>query len=220
MKIKAIIFDVDDTLISTSEFAFINMNKAAEILRLDKISKDKFLKHWGHTTEKMVRSHWPELDFKDFREAYEKLKFEGHYPILEGTWETLEFLKNKPIVLGILTSRTSDSLPKRFKQINLSLDYFKFIQYADDTDFHKPDPKVFEPILKRFSDIGIKRNDILYIGDHIYDARAALGNNLKFLGVLSGTTEKIRFMEEGVKEENIISSVKDFKEWFNKNIKL
>jgi phosphoglycolate phosphatase len=217
MKLKAIIFDVDDTLINTSEFAFMNMNKAAKLLNLKPLSKEQFLKHWGHTTEKMVSSHWPDINIEEFNEAYEKVKYAGHYPAIDGAMEVLDFLKDKHYLLGILTSRTSDSLPKRFKQINISLDCFKFIQYADETDIHKPNPEVFRPILEKFRKIGIKNEEILYIGDHLYDAKAALPNNLNFLGVLSGTTKKEDFISLGINPDNIINSIRDLPDWLKSN---
>jgi len=216
MKIKAIIFDVDDTIINTSESAFINMNKAAEILKLKKISKEQFLEQWGHTTEKVVSSHWPGLDIKKFNQVYDQIAYNNIYPLFEGARETLEYLKGR-FILGVLTSRTSITLPKRFKQVNLSLDYFKFIQYSDETDIHKPNPNVFEPILKKFSKLKIKNEEILYIGDHLYDAKAALPNSLNFIGVLSGTTKKEDFINLGVNPKNIISSVKDLPKWLKSN---
>ncbi len=218
MKIKAIIFDVDDTLISTSGFAFINLNKAAERLGVKRLTREKFLEHWGYTTEKMVPSFWPGLSLKEFEEVYNKVGYGEPYPLIEGARETLDLMKKNDIVLGILTSRTSKTLPIRLKQVNLSLDYFKFVQYSDESDYHKPDPRVFEQILKKFNDIGIKNGEILYVGDHLYDAKASLSNNLNFLGVLTGTTEKKVFLKEGVDEKNLINSINDFKKWFLQNI--
>jgi len=212
MTIKAIILDVDDTLISTSNEAFNNLNRTAEVLGIRKITKEEFLKYWGHTTEKMVSEHWPNLVMKKFRKAYNSVAYNNIYPLFEGARETLEYLKDK-YVLGILTSRSKTSLPKRFSQVNLSLDYFKFIQTEDDTEFHKPNPKVFGPILKKFNDIGIKNEEILYVGDHVFDAQAALSNNIKFVGVLTGTTKKEDFINAGVKESNILNSIKDLKGW-------
>lgn len=223
MTIKAIIFDVDDTLINTSRANLEYLNEAAEKLKVKKLSWKEFLVHWGHPFDKMLNGmielHWPGITAEEFVKTYNETAYKRNYPIIEGTRETLEFLKNKKIVLGILTSRTSDSLPKRFEQIGFDINCFKFIQYADDTKYHKPNPKVFGPILKKFNNIGIKNQEILYVGDHLYDAKAALGNKLNFLAVLTGTTTKEMFLENEVKEDNIISSIKDFKNWYLKNIK-
>jgi phosphoglycolate phosphatase len=216
--IKAIIFDVDDTLINTVDSVFEKFKKIAEILNVKEITRDEFINAWGHTTENLVSELWPDLEYKKFKDAYDKFGYKEPYPLFDGAIDALDYVKNKDILMGILTSRRKETLILRAKQAGLDLDYFKFIQTEDDTDIHKPNPKVFEPILEKFNDLGIKNNEILYVGDNLFDAKAALGNNLHFLAVLTGTTKKEEFLKEGVKEENVLNSIKEFKDWFKNSI--
>lgn len=56
-----------------------------------------------------------------------------------------------------------------------------FIQTAEDTLFHKPDPKVFNHCLRLAKLIGLNKKDIIYIGDSSKDKIAANKAGIDFL---------------------------------------
>lgn len=72
---------------------------------------------------------------------------------------------------------------------------FGFVQSAEDSEFKKPDPRVFERMLGYF---GVAAADVVYIGDELKDAEAALGAGLQFIGVETGLTTKDEFATRGI----------------------
>jgi phosphoglycolate phosphatase-like HAD superfamily hydrolase len=70
------------------------------------------------------------------------------------------------------------------------------LQTSSDTLVHKPDPKVFEPILHALARDGIT-TDILYVGDALMDYYAARDAGLSFIGVTTGSTDERQFRDAG-----------------------
>jgi phosphoglycolate phosphatase len=69
----------------------------------------------------------------------------------------------------------------------------------------KPDP---EGLLLAVEKLGVKTEDVLYIGDSYVDAMAAEAAGMKFAGVLTGTTTREEF--EKYPRESISETVVEF----------
>lgn len=66
---------------------------------------------------------------------------------------------------------------------------------ADDTPYHKPDPRVFEPALAWLKTQEVIPEEVTYIGDGLHDRSAALGAGFSFLGVETGLVSAEQFAE-------------------------
>ncbi|WP_414479912.1 HAD family hydrolase, partial [Pseudomonas aeruginosa] len=73
-----------------------------------------------------------------------------------------------------------------------------YTQTADDTPFHKPDPRVFEPALTWLETQDVRPEEVYYIGDGLHDMKAALGAGFNFLGVETGLVTAEQFAEHNV----------------------
>ena len=62
---------------------------------------------------------------------------------------------------------------------------------SDSVQAEKPDPK---GLLKVLEDLNLKKEEVLYIGDSIVDAKTAENAGVKFAAVLTGTTSKEEHM--------------------------
>ncbi len=71
------------------------------------------------------------------------------------------------------------------------------IQTCEDTDIHKPDPKVFEPTLSKLAEKKVMVEETMYVGDSIQDYFAARGRGLHFVGIADRSTPKKVFHDEG-----------------------
>lgn len=96
-----------------------------------------------------------------------------------------------------MTASTQSLVLEDLQRLNFPIDDFFAIQTAEDTSFHKPDPRVFDPILTKLRDVAIQQHDIVYIGDGIRDYEAANSAGLSFIGITHGTTTKNHFQELG-----------------------
>ena len=62
---------------------------------------------------------------------------------------------------------------------------------------HKHDPRVFEPALSWLKERSIQPEEVLYVGDSLNDAAAALGAGFSFLGVETGLFTAAQFRKLG-----------------------
>lgn len=212
--IKAIIFDVDDTLIDFSRIATPIHIKVAKKLKIRIPNAYQLNRLWGVTWEDMANELWPKGNHKKIKKEifkeYKKFKFKP----LPRAIETIKKLKDK-YILGIVSSKPKKILISQFKEANIPYKYFKFLYAAEDTPYDKPNPKVFSKPLKNLKKI--KRNEILYVGDSIYDCIASKKAKLQFVAVLTGHYSKKEFIKKGVKTKNILKSVKYLPYWLEKN---
>lgn len=211
--IKAIIFDVDNTLINAGELSTKAYMQTAKQLNLKYVPAKEIKKLYGIPSHVIIKKLWPKAELKKFQQIKHKKILSKKVKEIPGAKNIVKQLYKK-YKLGLLSSKTRVLMYPHLKQINLPTKYFRFIHSADDVRFHKPDPKVFSKAMRKLK---LKRNEILYIGDSIYDFIAAKRAKLNFTAVLTGHHKKRGFQKLGLKNENILKSVKNLPEWLNKN---
>lgn len=183
MMYKCVIFDVDGTLIDTEAAVKKSLQKVLfeECQReypLD--SLDFALGIPGHDT--LAR-----LGIKDIARANSNWnnymnEFKASTKVFDGIETTLKELKANYVCVGVVTSKTREEFNNDFVRFGL-IEYLDFVVCADDTTKHKPNP---EPILKFLEISGFLCNEVIYIGDTLYDYNAAKGANVEFALALWG----------------------------------
>ena len=173
---KHIVFDVDGTLINT-EYAILHSLKDTlkEILNKDYKTTDLEFA-LGTTGEAALKK----LGISDIHKTLNlwddnMKKYTDLISIFDKTEELLTHLLPE-YKLGIVTSKTKSEFKQEKKLIELKK-YFEIIVCADDTKKHKPDP---EPLLKYLELANVKNEEILYIGDSIYDMMCAESSRIDF----------------------------------------
>ena len=173
---KHIVFDVDGTLINT-EYAILHSLKDTlkEILNKDYKTTDLEFA-LGTTGEAALKK----LGISDIHKTLNlwddnMKKYTDLISIFDKTEELLTRLLPE-YKLGIITSKTKYEFKQEKKLIELQK-YFEIIVCADDTKKHKPDP---EPLLKYLELANVKNEEILYIGDSIYDMMCAESSRIDF----------------------------------------
>lgn len=133
-------------------------------------------------------------------------------PIVERDYNKLEFQKRQFPFTGQVLDDTS--LGGRYKTalvtnatrqiLRLDSDslglrsfdaYFDFTQTAEECEFKKPDPRVFEQMLRH---LGYSAANVVYFGDELKDAEAAHAAGLQFIGVETGLATKQEFAAQGI----------------------
>ncbi len=61
---------------------------------------------------------------------------------------------------------------------------------AEDVQIEKPNP---EGLLLAVEQLGIRKEEVLYVGDSLVDAQTAQNAGISFAGVLTGTTTRGEF---------------------------
>ena len=101
------------------------------------------------------------------------------------TIPTLTRLREQDAHIGIISTKTRGRIAEKFEQEHL-LHLLDFIIGREDVKHPKPDP---EPILLAIGRLGVQKNDVLYIGDSLFDAKAAQNAGVDFAAVTTGTTK-------------------------------
>lgn len=210
--IMAIIFDSDDTLVDFSRIAAPCIQKTAKKLNLRVPKKETINKLWGRSLEFIVSSLWHKKYIKKFRKEYFKIIFNYKFREIKGAKKVIEKLSKK-YNLAVISAKPRPLMIKNFKDVKINTKNFRFMLSADDTKFHKPDSRVFKGALKKLK---VKKNEVLYVGDALVDFRAAKKAGFNFVAVLTGFYNKKDFIENGLKNQNILKSIRELSKWVEK----
>ncbi len=201
---RAVLFDYDDTLVGTRECKYLALQAVAKRHYRVELSAARIDEHWGAPYEQLFHSLFGAFETNIERAIahYEALdaEFPLHaYPDAEHVLHALA----ERFVVGIVTAASRTRVAQQLTSFGL-LQPLSLLQTAEDTSFHKPDPRVFEPALAKLAELGVDRRSITYVGDSLRDYAAARDAGLTFWGVLRGTTSQEEFQRLGV---NVVPSL-------------
>ncbi len=194
---KAIIFDLDDTLILSDESVEQTWKKACadyserhSCVGIDVICnkiREIFIWFWSdpdrhkegrndmqNTRCKIVRMAFEELGIKD-QDGADKIA--DNYAIIRtkmlvlfpNVYETLTEIRQKGIKLGMLTNGESQIQRNKINRFNLN-QYFDYIQVEGEVGFGKPEKIAYTTILEV---LGFSPNEVWIVGDNIeWEVRA------------------------------------------------
>ncbi|MBI4043590.1 MAG: HAD family hydrolase [Candidatus Diapherotrites archaeon] len=205
--VKAVVFDFDDTLVHSGWTSYNSHCRAARKLGLPKPALKQFLKYWGKSWHSMIEAIWPGADINEFIRTYRSLRLKSRYPLVYGAVDTIDFLYERRIPMGIVSNKPTEDLVQRISHTALNPHVFAFVFGEQSTIFHKPHARAFDEVKEFFSRKRIRSNEILYVGDLTVDYFAARGAGLQFVGVLSGFHSKRMFLKEGLGDEWVLDSV-------------
>lgn len=197
--IKAIIFDLDDTLIQTSKAKYKALQHAAKKFYDLDLTDEDIRAHWGKPFERFIGDLFREVEeTQKIIENYYSVRNNFPTPAYEESKESLIYLRKK-YMIGMVTASNKHMTIEDLRIAGLSELMFDQIQTSEDSNYHKPDPKVFEPIKTKFAEKKILANELLYIGDSISDYEAAHGAGISFIGIANRTTPSEKFDKVGSK---------------------
>ncbi|MGS0748408.1 YjjG family noncanonical pyrimidine nucleotidase [Halpernia sp. GG3] len=187
MKIEHIFFDLDNTLWDHRKNARLTLDilfKRYEVEEVHHINFEDF-----HTAYDIVNEDlWAKIrDEKIDKEHLQKhrfydtflrfniddfelsQKFEHHFldeiiafnEVVPGTFEILDYLKNKNYPLHIITNGFHEVTHRKIDGAKLT-HYFETVTSADEVDVRKPNPKIFDYALNLAN---AKREESILIGD-------------------------------------------------------
>lgn len=183
-QLKAIFFDIDDTLYSTYEFSEMarenamramistGLRMSQEDLRqeLDEIITE-FSSNYEHHFDKLLM-RVPRRYFKGVNPAilvsaavvaYHDTKFR-HLNVYDDALEVLKLLYNSDLILGIITAGLTIKQAEKLVRLKI-LPYLtpSAIFISDQIGISKPNVKLYQ---RACSDLNIKPSESMYIGDN------------------------------------------------------
>lgn len=218
--IKAILFDIDGTLIDSNDAhaksfvkAFDKYRKTVSFIEL------KWLIGMGADLilEKYLSKNEIKKFGKDLLEYRKQIFLEKYLPEVKtilGVKELFEKLNSDNFLIALASSASDEELEKYKKKLKVSK-YLSEETTSDDAGEAKPAPDIFQAAIGKLKNVKI--SEALIIGDTPYDAEAAVKAKIKIIGVKTGGWSEDKLKAEGCVEvyENIAEIYKNYENIFN-----
>lgn len=196
--IKAVIFDHDDTLVDTIEPKWGQHKHVAKTFYGLDLSDEELKEHWGAPLPTLVKLLYKTDDVETAMRHVNSTLNDFPKVIFPKTIDMLRMVHGAGKRTGIVTATSRFSFENDLSTLHFPLESIDYTQTADDTEYHKPDPRVFEPTLAWLATQHILPKEVLYIGDGLRDHQAAEGAGFHFLGVETGLTTSKEFAAAGI----------------------
>ena len=194
--INHVCFDLDGTLVDSSDTIYLATIEALNELRLStSFSKEEFIGMIGrHFVDifKELRINLP--DFSDFISVYKSVYFDfiEFSNLYDSVYETIDYLINTDIKVSLLTTKAQDQAEKIIEYFDL-MGKMHYIMGRRDGIAHKPSPV---PLIKICNNLNIEPTESLMVGDTELDIRCGKNANAKTCGVLYGYRTKTQIENE------------------------
>jgi HAD superfamily hydrolase (TIGR01509 family) len=185
---RAVLFDVDGTLVDTNDLHAAAWREAFLNFGLDKPVEEV---RWqiGKGGDNLIPSLFPELgeaqreEIEAFRSDLFKRDYLPRATPFPGVRDLFERLAGEGIAIVLASSSHSEEVDYHLSLIACA-DLVRATTSKDDVENSKPCPDIFEAALGRVAPLGAE--DSAVVGDTPWDARAAARLGLRTIGFRSG----------------------------------
>lgn len=197
---KAVIFDLDGTLIHSVPDIADNINLMLNEFGYKTLSEDEIKSHVGHGARNLV-ADCIGLPLTD-EELDERLDFYNEKytnsgspktRLFDGVKQMLKTLKDKGYKLAILTNKPQQTTDNVVKNYMSDLKFDKVVGQSGTVKC-KPDKTATLAILKEF---GVSKENAYFVGDGDADVLTAANSEIKCIAVLWGYSSKEKLEKFG-----------------------
>lgn len=184
------LFDFDYTLVDSSKGILTCFRNVLTKHGYTDVTDDQIKQTIGRTLEEsfsILTSITEKDQLELFRKEYTKeadIYMTSNTVFFIETKSVLNALKDAGAIIGIISTKYRYRIKELLDQ-HLPENFFNIIIGGEDVSTAKPSP---EGILLAMKHLNVSKEEILYIGDSIVDAKAAEAANVDFAGVLHGVT--------------------------------
>lgn len=191
---KIVVFDLDGTLVDSIADLGNAVNFALKEYNLPLHPMSDYYGFVGNGMEDLVRRSMGDKGADDQLYAKVRKAFDGYYNAhcndntvpYEGIAELLYELKSKNIKTAVLTNKAQQYVGGILAKCFPDHSFAAFYGQRNGVE-RKPHPQGFELLL---SDLGVKKEDCLYIGDSEVDVKTAQNAGVDLVGVTWGYRSK------------------------------
>lgn len=182
--IRAVLFDLDGTLIDTVELIRVSFRYATRTVLGEEFPDEVTMANVGQPLARqfhdMAPQHAEELlrVYREFNRAHHDELAKAY----SGTQETLRELQRRGVPMGIVTSKGTTAAAMGIERFGLG-GFMSVVVTADDVARHKPDPF---PLEFAAGLLGVGMGYCMYLGDSPHDMQAALSANAIAVAALWG----------------------------------
>lgn len=186
--LSCVLFDLDGTLVDTAPDLIACLNKSLKKHGFDKVSSDKIKPFISYGAPEMIKQSIESDEPQTLNSILECMlsfyqdNIAEHSQFFSGIKETLDTIESLGLKWGIVTNkRERFSLPL-VTALELT-NRAACVISGDTTENCKPHP---EPMLTACSQIQVKPEECVYIGDALHDISAGKNANMKTLAAVYG----------------------------------
>ena len=183
MKTKAVLFDMDGTILDTSDFVFSAVEYTLTQHNLT-ITEEKLSQAKGMPLLDFYKYIFPDQDFELLRKThhdYQQTRFDLG-KLFPGVKKVLKKLKAGGYLIAAVTNRSNEGMVKSLKLLKVD-DLFDVIVAHDDVE--NPKPHQDHPN-KALEILGVDRKSAIMVGDTESDILAGKNAGIKTVGVTYG----------------------------------
>lgn len=203
MNYKAVIFDLDGTLVDSLEDLANSMNIVLKNNNFPTHSLDVYSQFIGHGIRSLVEKALPELELSKVlvdRYYSEMIAVYGenctkNTSAYNGISDLLDALTSKEIILGVFSNK-AENFTKRVVEVVLSKWSFKVVIGLTKEELKKPNPL---KVITFSESIGISPEEFLFVGDTGVDMQTGNNAGMHAVGVLWGFKDEKELREHGAK---------------------
>ena len=191
--IKGIIFDLDGTTIHTLPDLQESLNKALKEYGFPERTYDQVRLGIGNGYRKLIDSAVPEEIPEEIKvslaERYKQIYSENYanhsYPY-EGMKEVLQQMQEKGIKLAVNSNKSTENTNRLITKNFPGINFVAVIGARKDIPL-KPDPYTANEIIEM---MGLKKEEVFYVGDSDVDMHTGHNAGLKTVGCLWGFRDR------------------------------
>jgi phosphoglycolate phosphatase-like HAD superfamily hydrolase len=198
--IKAVIFDIDGTLLDSNAAHAESFVEAFKKFGKD-VPFDEIICLIGMGAEDVLEKFLKKEEIKDFgdglKEFRKKIFLEKYLPsvaVFPKVRELFERLKADGFQTALASSASEKELGKYREKLKIA-DLLDKETNADEADNAKPEPDIFLAAFGKLK--GAEKENVLIVGDTPYDAEAAVKAKIEIVGVESGGWSEEKLREKG-----------------------
>jgi len=197
-KLKAILFDLDGTLIDSEFFHFECWNEI--LIESDvQLTYEEWLKEYAGipldvNAKNIIKKYGiitPLLEIIERRQSLTLKRFEKvEIPLMHYVIEMLDYLKNRDLLLALVTGSPRQDVEAIFAKNGLDK-YFEVMVTGTDVVKNKPNPECYELCLNQ---LGVKKEECLVFEDTVNGIKSAKAAGLMCFAIQKHKQEHEKLM--------------------------
>lgn len=215
MKQKTIIWDLDGTLMDTLADLMYSVNYALRTNNMPERTLDEVRRFVGNGVRRLIELAVPEsLDkagkdaellekvFADFKQHY-VLHCQDHTGLYEGIADALVELKESGIRMAVVSNKLQQGVTELFLSEVHTVgkdDRLRLCDYIEVAIGERPEmarKPAADMVLKALDELGVQKEDAVYIGDSDVDVATARNSGLPCISVLWGFRDREFLLQHG-----------------------
>ncbi len=203
--IKAVVFDCDGVMFDTADGNRIYYNTILKHFGKPELTDEQFIKVHMFTVNQALKYLFPEM--KSLDQVYDLMKGIGYEKFIKymkiepGLKDLLSNLKQNGYAIAVATNRTNTMLAV-LETFSLEGE-FDMVVTALDVEKPKPSP---DQLIKIQTELSVKPNQILFIGDSEYDQLASSRAGTWFVAFKNPNLDADFYVDTMLEIEDILKS--------------